>query len=455
MKRVFGIVLVMMVSCSGGWAQKIVPSAAFVLNLDYAKFRNNDSTGYLEIYYGFYPGLMTFDLHDGRYVGVLAVSTRIRDAQSGAYYVHERSNVPVIIADTSAPSLHSTYVSQVGYALPFGEYTLQVLIVDTLAPSRRDSIELPLSFKGYPDSVTFSDIELCSNIKSSTEKRDLFYKNSLEVMPNPTLVFGATSYPMMFHYVELYNLNPELSYSVKTEIVGAGGKPVKESSKSRTYGMKNAVEAAATNVASIPSGKYLFRLTLSDESGTLLTQSNKTFYVYNPHITATRMSAASVKASELAGLTADELAKEFREGQYVATDQEIKMFSQITTAEGRREFLAKFWTEVEDGRLGHPGIPRTVYLQRILEANKRFHAMGREGWRTDRGRVLILYAEPDEIERFPSSENSKPYEIWHYYAIENGVEFVFVERSGFGDYILVHSTKRGELQDDQWQRFLQ
>ncbi|MEK6754765.1 MAG: GWxTD domain-containing protein, partial [Bacteroidota bacterium] len=98
---------------------------------------------------------------------------------------------------------------------------------------------------------------------------------------------------------------------------------------------------------------------------------------------------------------------------------------------------------------------RMGYLQRLNAANQRFRTMAREGWKTDRGRVLLLFADPDEIERFPSSDNSKPYEIWNYYGIENGVQFVFIDRSGFGDYILVHSTKRGELRDDAWQRFLQ
>jgi hypothetical protein len=81
--------------------------------------------------------------------------------------------------------------------------------------------------------------------------------------------------------------------------------------------------------------------------------------------------------------------------------------------------------------------------------------MGKEGWQTDRGRVYILYAEPDEIERFPNSGDSKPYEIWHYNQIESGVIFVFIDRNGFGDYQLVHSTKRGELQDESWQKYLQ
>jgi hypothetical protein len=81
--------------------------------------------------------------------------------------------------------------------------------------------------------------------------------------------------------------------------------------------------------------------------------------------------------------------------------------------------------------------------------------MGREGWLTDRGRIYLVYAEPDEIERFPNSSGSKPYEIWHYNQIESGVIFVFIDRSGFGDYSLVNSTKRGEIQDDSWQQYLQ
>jgi GWxTD domain-containing protein len=149
------------------------------------------------------------------------------------------------------------------------------------------------------------------------------------------------------------------------------------------------------------------------------------------------------------------MADEYQKARYLATDQETKTFSQITSEEGRREFLGKFWSEIEAGRLGRAPVMRAVYLQRVASANVRFRAMGRDGWRTDRGRVLMIYAEPDEIERFPSGQNNKPYEVWRYYSIENGVEFVFVDRSGFGDYVLVHSTKRGELRDDEWQRFLQ
>jgi hypothetical protein len=94
-------------------------------------------------------------------------------------------------------------------------------------------------------------------------------------------------------------------------------------------------------------------------------------------------------------------------------------------------------------------------LRRVAHANQNYKVQNKEGWRTDRGRVYILYGEPDQITREPGAAGSKPYQTWSYFNIEKGVEFVFVDRLGNSDYQLVHSTKRGELQDEDWERFLQ
>jgi len=454
-KLVAFLALAAVLTVSDSAGQRLYPKSPLILNLDYAKFRNDDSSGYLEVYYGFYPGLASFDQRDGGFHGFLKVSTRVKDTRNGAYVVDRLSGIPVVIQDTSQLHMRSTLVSQIGFVIPFGDYLLEAVVIDSLAQSRRDSISLPLSFKPYGRTIAISDIELCSNIKSSEQKNDLFFKNSLEVMPNPTLVFGVTSHPMMFNYSEMYNLDPLQTYTVKTQIISQDGKIVKEATRQRKYGVKNAVEAGTNNVASIQSGRYRFRLILGDEAGAPIVQTERNFYLYNPHIATSQAAAASIRASEFAGMSAEELGDEFAKARYLATDQEVKTFNEISSADGRREFLARFWTEVEAGRLGKPPLPRMVYLQRVLAAGQRYRAMNRDGWRTDRGRILVVYAEPDEIERFPATGNSKPYEVWHYYSIENGVEFVFVDRSGFGEYQLVHSTKRGELRDDEWERFLQ
>ena len=97
---------------------------------------------------------------------------------------------------------------------------------------------------------------------------------------------------------------------------------------------------------------------------------------------------------------------------------------------------------------------RFDYLQLVEYVDETYREMGREGWKTDRGRIFLIYGNPDEIDRHPSVGTAKPYEIWRHHGIEAGVEFVFIDRFGYGQYILVHSTKRGELRDNTWQRLL-
>ncbi|HEX9933600.1 MAG TPA: hypothetical protein VGB38_00265, partial [bacterium] len=61
------------------------------------------------------------------------------------------------------------------------------------------------------------------------------------------------------------------------------------------------------------------------------------------------------------------------------------------------------------------------------------------------------YGKPSDIDRFPSSYQMVPYEIWSYDAIEGGVIFVFADLSGFKNYSLLHSTKRGEVYNPEYE----
>ena len=63
-----------------------------------------------------------------------------------------------------------------------------------------------------------------------------------------------------------------------------------------------------------------------------------------------------------------------------------------------------------------------------------------------------MYGEPSEVERYPNQTDTKPYEIWHYNDLEGGVLFIFADLTGFSDYTLINSTKRGEISDSDWQR---
>ena len=59
-----------------------------------------------------------------------------------------------------------------------------------------------------------------------------------------------------------------------------------------------------------------------------------------------------------------------------------------------------------------------------------------KGWRSDRGRIYILYGEPERVESY-SNQSDGIYEIWEY---PSGIKFIFLDRNRFGNFILIRQT---------------
>src|SRR6266699_116279 len=134
---------------------------------------------------------------------------------------------------------------------------------------------------------------------------------------------------------------------------------------------------------------------------------------------------------------------------YIITNEEKTAFKALKTDEEREQFIEQFW-------LRRDPTPDTIenefkedHYSRIAYANERF-ASGKPGWKTDRGRIYILYGKPDEIESHPSggtydrpfeegggTTSTFPFEIWRYRYIEgigNEVLLEFVDPSMSGEY---------------------
>ncbi|MCL6100508.1 MAG: GWxTD domain-containing protein, partial [Bacteroidetes bacterium] len=179
----------------------------------------------------------------------------------------------------------------------------------------------------------------------------------------------------------------------------------------------------------------------------------KRFYLYNPHVvdsSLTKKVEAGVMGSEYALYSNEECDNMFAEVKYIASKNEINQYKSLDSLSAKREFLYNFWS----ARNPNPGSARNdykeEYMKRVAFANENFSRAGRKGYLTDRGRVLLLYGEPDQKDYYPSEPNLKPYEVWFYNQIEGGVSFVFGDLSGFGNYELLNSTKRGEVQDPNY-----
>jgi GWxTD domain-containing protein len=447
-------VLALLLLSIEGQSQTIHVQNPFIINASVNRFWQSDSTSFLEIATAFYPSQVMLTKDSIGYYGSVELRITIQKKSSGTLIHADRYVVPVRILDSDSVLITKSIVNKIIYQLELGSYSIAVYGFNSLIRSRCDSSIFVVNIEKKPNTTALSDIELSANISESSDRKDPFYKNSYRVIPNPSLVFGSIESPTIFSYAELYNLKKGLVYLIKVQVVDSKDRILKHRTRARQFSVTDAVDITTLNITSLSSGKYKYRYIISDTLGNGVAQTEKVIYIYNPQVQQTSVASTSAKSAEFSGMTDDELKDEIKKIQYIATSENIKMFSKLTEVEARRNFLSKFWANVESGNRNINDLTRAKYLQRIILANERFRVMGKEGWKTDRGRVYILYAEPDEIQRFPSSGDSKPYEIWNYYSIESGVQFIFVDRSGFGNYMLVHSTKRGELQDEEWERNL-
>jgi GWxTD domain-containing protein len=136
---------------------------------------------------------------------------------------------------------------------------------------------------------------------------------------------------------------------------------------------------------------------------------------------------------------------------YIISPEERSAFLQLETNEEREQFIESFWLR----RSTNPDLPdndfKEEHYRRIAYANEHF-ASGVPGWRTDRGRIYIIWGKPDEIESHPTggtydrpmeegggSTTTYPWERWRYRyleGIQENVELEFVDPSGSGEYHL-------------------
>lgn len=145
---------------------------------------------------------------------------------------------------------------------------------------------------------------------------------------------------------------------------------------------------------------------------------------------------------------------------YIITDEERDVFQKLSTPEEKERFIEQFWLR----RDTTPGIFanefKDEHYRRLAYVNERFGS-GIPGWKTDRGRVYIIFGPPDEIDSHsgagtylrPTREGggatqTYPFEVWWYRHIDgvaDDVEYEFVDRSWSGEFKLVQAPHEKDM----------
>src|ERR1700723_3385863 len=138
---------------------------------------------------------------------------------------------------------------------------------------------------------------------------------------------------------------------------------------------------------------------------------------------------------------------------YIISPEERPSFLHLSTNEEPEQFIESFWQR----RNPDPDSPENTFKEehyrRIAYANEHF-ASGIPGWKTDRGRIYIMWGPADEVDSHPTGGNwdrpadqgggsttTYPWETWRYRHLDGeglgeNVELEFVDPTSSGEYHL-------------------
>ncbi|HZI56055.1 MAG TPA: GWxTD domain-containing protein [Verrucomicrobiae bacterium] len=135
--------------------------------------------------------------------------------------------------------------------------------------------------------------------------------------------------------------------------------------------------------------------------------------------------------------------------RWIITDEELSAFKKLTTNAERDVFIEGFWQRRDPTPDTAENEFKEEHYRRIAYANEHF-AAGMPGWRTDRGRIYVMYGAPTSIDAHPmggpyqrpaeeggGQTSTFPFEVWRYRYLEGigqEIEIEFVDDCGCGAY---------------------
>jgi GWxTD domain-containing protein len=447
-RLLYGIVVLLLLSMTiGAASSQAQEPQKFRMGLDYASFQDFQEPGdsYVEIYYSFNRKELQFIQQEEGALATVLMQLSILDPQGNEVESRMWNTMSRVNDPKEAETVDYMILDRVTAEVPPGKYRIDLKATDvnSLAEGQA-SIQAEVKPFSAQD-LELSDIQLAFSIAADTTE-GRFCKAGQRVLPNPSGVFTHEG-GMMYFYAELYNLkNPTESdpeYELSFSVLDTSGDRVKDFGKQiKKKPGTSAVVMSGINITTLAGGRYVLAVDAKDRGTGKKAHATRNFAV--------------LRQPTPEELAADEVKRFKQDVTYIATSAELKMFNELNFV-GKENFIQEFWRK----RDPNPETPENEFkmehYRRINTANLRFsHTQeSNDGWNTDMGRVYITYGEPDDIERHPSSQETKPWEQWNYHNLEGGVYFIFVDQDGYGAYRLVHSDKKGEISHPEWEQLLE
>ncbi len=168
----------------------------------------------------------------------------------------------------------------------------------------------------------------------------------------------------------------------------------------------------------LPFGQYKLQITVDD--GTVI------------HTSASEFSVQWGKHSSLM----PDLEMSIELLKYLVPNDKWNAVKEMVP-DSQRVFLHTFWQSKDDDPSTPENPLEEEFYRRVAYADYNFTARNSSipGWKTDRGKIYILYGPPSRVEK-PTRmvQGTQDYELWIYQMLDK--KFLFIDKNGIGDFIL-------------------
>lgn len=351
-------------------------------------------------------------------------------------------------------TLRTSTTEHVAFVVGPGRYVVYVMVIDSasgIVAQEKASVD------AFTHAPAASDLLLATDIRAAADQSDTVPRSGelrrgsmfLVTSGEPVLTPRASK---LVYYVGLYAARAErvrVSGRVLTE---SGTQMVEIAPRRVSIEPDGGFADSVVDLDSLPPGRYRFEVMVTGPDS----QLTRSAPFGMAGSTTVPEVAAVVEASEWpTDLAESELDEAYQPLSYLMTSDEQGVYSPLSV-EGKRKWLRRFWAR----RDPTPGTARNEERERfysaVTEADRRYGEGGASaipGWRTDRGRVLIRFGEPDEKLRRPQTGRTAPYEVWKY-SRRRARKFVFMDVTRFGNFVLIYTDDVHEPSRSDWRMLL-
>ncbi|MBP9151592.1 MAG: GWxTD domain-containing protein [Flavobacteriales bacterium] len=221
----------------------------------------------------------------------------------------------------------------------------------------------------------------------------------------------------------------------------------------------------------VPTGNYNLVIEVRDDQNRVM-ERKFAFFQRVSTVTPTSISDDYVPNGETNDIygtfvtkyqNVDDLKEYLRCLHPISTQEEIATVNTRMNFRDRNmmwRFMYNFWKQRNPE---NPEQAWLTYWKEVEKVNATYSNNLRKGYDTDRGRVYLQYGPPNTISPNYFEPNTYPYEIWHYYKLEDHLnaeqsnkKFVFanIER-GSNEFKIIHSDAKNEITNIRWNYDLQ